>query len=115
MDASETSPRGSRIRRNVIAIGTLLTAAAVDAVSTRPAVAHFGGGGGGGANCFLKGTRILVPGGYRKIEDIQIGDLVMNRSGEAKPVRWVASRRYRKAPGTSWPADVAPVRIMRDA
>lgn len=37
-----------------------------------------GGGGGGGGRCFAAGTLIKVPGGYKKIEDIKVGNLVIS-------------------------------------
>jgi hypothetical protein len=36
---------------------------------------YIGGGGGGG--CLVEGTKILTPSGFKKIEDIQIGDVVI--------------------------------------
>jgi hypothetical protein len=74
-----------------------------------------GGGGGGGANCFLKGTRIRTPDGERPIEQLNIGDLVLTRHGEAKSIRWIAKRRYVRQPTARWTPDVAPIRIARDA
>ena len=71
--------------------------------------------GSGGKPCFLKGTRIRVVGGEKRIEDIRIGDLVSTKSGIAKPVRWVARRRYRKEPGSPWVENIQPVRIAQDA
>jgi hypothetical protein len=63
----------------------------------------------------LRGTHIRTPEGNRKIEEIKIGDLVLTRSGEAKPVLWVARRRYHRKPGKPWARDIAPIRVMRDA
>jgi hypothetical protein len=76
---------------------------------------HGGGGGGGGANCLLKGTRIRTPEGERPIEQLNIGDLVVTIGGEAKPIRWIAKRRYVRQPTARWTPDVAPIRIARDA
>lgn len=42
--------------------------------------------------CFLRGTLIDTPDGERPIEALQIGDLVLNVSGDAIPLRWVGSR-----------------------
>ena len=118
----------ARTRRNVVAMGTLLGAAAIEALATGRAKAEDGGGDddggdddgghhgrGGGHNCLLRGTHIRTPAGNKKIEDIKIGDLVLTRSGEAKPVLWVARRRYRRNPGEAWAPHVAPVRVARGA
>ena len=72
-------------------------------------------GGGGGGSCFLRGTRIRTPEGDKEIEQIKIGELVITKSGEAKPVLWVARRRYRRKSGMSWARDIAPVRVARGA
>jgi len=36
-----------------------------------------GGGGGGGGGCLIEGTNILTPDGFKKIEDVQVGDIVI--------------------------------------
>ena len=93
MEKPNVSAAIRRTRRNVIAMGKLLGVAVFGiALSPRGADAA----ATGGKPCFLKGTRIRVVGGEKKIEDIRIGDMVVTRSGQAKPVRWVARRRYRK-------------------
>jgi hypothetical protein len=73
------------------------------------------GGGGGGAHCFLKGTRILTPKGERPIEDLQIGEMVLTVSGEAKPIKWIGHMRFERAGQASWDDDVAPVKIAAGA
>lgn len=72
-------------------------------------------GGGGNAHCFLKGTQILTPQGERSIEDLQIGDLVLTVSGEAKPIKWVGRMRFERKGQSSWDDAVAPIRIARGA
>ena len=101
----------TRTRRNVLAIGGLLAAGAIDAISSRPATAQLGNGG----SCFLRGTRIRTFEGDRKIEEIKIGDGVVTNSGAMKPVRWVARRRYQRQSNVPWPLDIAPVRVARGA
>lgn len=44
------------------------------------------------APCFLRGTRIATPGGEVPVESIEIGDLVLTASGQARPVQWVGQR-----------------------
>jgi Hint domain len=102
-----------RTRRNVIAIGSLLGGATLTALL--PASSAKAQPSTTPGQCFVRGTRIRTPDGQRKIEDLKIGDLVLTKSGEAKPVRWVARRRYRKAPGTKWVEYVAPIRVARSA
>ena len=44
------------------------------------------GGGAGGAPCFPVGTRILTPTGYRTVETLKQGDLVLTAAGLSVPV-----------------------------
>ena len=39
--------------------------------------------------CFAKGTSIATPGNDISVEDLEIGDLVLNQNGEAVEVKWV--------------------------
>jgi Hint domain len=112
METLNVSTAIRRTRRNVIAMGKLL-GVAVFGIAVSPGSGE--AATSGGKPCFLKGTRIRVAGGEKKIEDILIGDLVVTKSGIAKPVRWVARRRYRKEPGSPWVENIQPVRIARDA
>ena len=131
----------ARTRRSIVAMGALLGATAILALATGPARAQGGddqggggqggddqGGGGqggnsqggghnggGGHSCLLRGTHIRTPEGNKKIDEIKIGDLVLTRSGETKPVLWVARHRYHRKPGVPWARDIAPIRITRDA
>ena len=72
------------------------------------------GSGGGGSFCFLCGTSILTPTGEVRIEDLQVGDLVVTVRGEALPVMWIGRQTYRRS-GTFWPESVMPIRIARQA
>jgi hypothetical protein len=112
MEKPNVSAAIRRTRRNVIAMGKLL-GVAVFGIALSPGGAD--AATSGGKPCFLKGTRIRVVGGEKKIEDIRIGDMVVTRSGQAKPVRWVARRRYRKERGAPWVENIQPVRIAQGA
>jgi hypothetical protein len=112
MERPSISTAMRRTRRNVIAMGKLLGAGALGiALTSRGTEAA----NSGGKPCFLRGTRIRTADGDRKIEDICIGDLVVTKAGTAKPVRWVARRRYRRSEGARWVEYIQPVRIARDA
>ena len=55
------------------------------------------GAGGSVVACYVRGTRIAVPGGERAIENLRIGDAVLTAAGE-KRVRWIgAAQLYRGA------------------
>lgn len=85
MDKPQAVVAVRRTRRNVIAMGKLLGAGVFGlALASRRADAA----NSGGKPCFLRGTRIRTVDGDRKIEDIRTGDLVVTKSGAAKPVLW---------------------------
>ncbi|MEM8828382.1 MAG: DUF4347 domain-containing protein [Cyanobacteria bacterium P01_G01_bin.19] len=39
--------------------------------------------------CFLTGTRILTEVGYKKVEELAIGDIVKTAEGKLEPVKWI--------------------------
>jgi len=43
--------------------------------------------------CYVAGTRIAVPGGWRDVAELRPGDLVETRDNGAQPVLWAGSRR----------------------
>ncbi|MGA0613707.1 Hint domain-containing protein [Paracoccus sp. KR1-242] len=43
--------------------------------------------------CFTRGTLIATPTGPRKVEDLQVGDLVETLDHGPQPIRWIASRK----------------------
>ncbi len=65
-------------------------------------------------NCFLRGTGIMTPTGEARIEDLSIGDLVETVRGKAMAVKWIGRQCYKKS-GPSWPDNVMPIRIARQA
>ncbi len=64
--------------------------------------------------CFCGGTDILTPAGYREVETLQIGDLVLNAQGETKPVLWIGRTEVSIAEMLSVP-ERRPVRIAANA
>ena len=115
----ESSSLGNwrRTRRNVLAAGGLLAGVVLSQLGANKANAgngHGNGGGGGGA-CFLRGTRLLTPSGERKVEELQIGDLVTTLRGEAKPITWIGRRVYRRSTDSKHPDGILPVRVAKAA
>lgn len=55
--------------------------------------------------CFARGTRIRVPGGEKRIEDLRAGDLVKTLDGGMQPLLWVGYRTHAAV------GDNAPVRF----
>ena len=118
----------SRTRRNFVkAAGIAAAALAALPVASRPAKAQWrggrgddggynGGGYNGGGQCFLRGTEIRTPSGYRKIEELAVGDSVTTSFSGARPIRWIGSYSFaRQSRYQPWPIEARPVRIMRSA
>lgn len=57
--------------------------------------------------CFTPGTRILTETGYRPIETLSPGDLLVTRDAGLQPLRWVGSRTV-LARGKTAPVNIAP-------
>jgi hypothetical protein len=66
-------------------------------------------------NCYVKGTGILTPQGERRIEELAVGELVTTSIGTARPIKWIARRRYVRAENKQWMDGTKPVRIARSA
>jgi len=45
-----------------------------------------------GVPCFASGTRIAVPGGWKAVEDLKVGDLVHTEGQGPQPILWCAMR-----------------------
>jgi hypothetical protein len=116
-----------RSRRNLIRVGAIAASAMLGPMKTH--LAHAAGTGTGqngppgqggpGQNalsCFLKGTRIRVADGDKKIEDLAVGDLLPTVFGGTRPIQWIARYRFKRTdPNKAWVKDVLPVRVTRSA
>ncbi len=60
--------------------------------------------------CFANGTRIRVPQGETRVEDLQVGDLVETLDHGPQPLRWTGARRLRfpASPETQKPVEFKP-------
>lgn len=64
--------------------------------------------------CFGHGTLILTMDGYRRIDEINVGDRVLTRDNGFQEVRWIGSTKISAAAMIADP-NLAPVRIEADA
>ncbi len=64
--------------------------------------------------CFCGGTDILTPSGYRKVETLKAGDLVVTDTGAAVPILWCGHSHVSVADMQADPS-LRPLRIMADA
>ncbi len=64
--------------------------------------------------CFCAETEILTPSGYRAVETLRAGDLVLNERGEAKPLIWVGCSSVTLASLRAHP-NLRPIRIPAGA
>lgn len=75
---------------------------------------HGGHGHGHAHGCFLKGTRIQTDNGYRRVEDLAVGDLLPTVFGGIRPIQWITRSRRTRGEG-GWKKDLLAVRIARSA
>jgi hypothetical protein len=64
--------------------------------------------------CFTTGTRIATPKGERKVEDLQVGDVVVTRDNGLQEIRWTG-RRAMTSGDLSRAAHLKPVLIRQGA
>jgi hypothetical protein len=64
--------------------------------------------------CFVAGTALATPDGPAAVETLRVGDMVLNASGQARPVRWIG-RRHQDLSRHPKPGTVQPIRIMAGA
>lgn len=64
--------------------------------------------------CFTPGALITTPRGQVRVEDLQVGDLVITADNGLQAIRWIGSRRMTGARLQAYP-DLRPIRIRRDA
>jgi len=64
--------------------------------------------------CFTRGTLIATPSGLRKVEDLQVGDLVETLDRGPQPIRWIASRKIGSV-ALGLRSELRPIRIPAGA
>lgn len=64
--------------------------------------------------CFVAGTQILTPAGYKPVEDLLLGDLVFTKDSGNVPIVWIGSRNVSPAVLTAFP-NFRPIRISAGA
>jgi len=102
----------ARAGRNVLAIGAIAAAGAV--ARTGQAVAN--SCDASPLCCFLRGTKIQIVSGERKVEDLVGGDLLPTVFGGIRPIQWIGRTRYKKTdPIKPWGKSARPVRIIGSA
>lgn len=68
----------------------------------------------GGVICFTPGTRIMTPGGTKRIEDLQSGDAIQTKDNGAQSVLWTGQRRMTGARLYAMP-HLRPIRFRSGA
>ena len=63
--------------------------------------------------CFLEGTNILTEDGYRKIEELKIGDKVKTFDGKLEEIKWIGKQTRHRF--TAHPTRSLPIQIKAGA
>ena len=100
--------------------GTVLAMPGIEIAPNQPtlSIVSDGAGGslitlGGELPCFVRGSRLLTPHGYRAGEDLKPGDPLITASGARRPVRWIGRRTLDLGPSAA--RDALPVLITPGA
>ena len=110
------SLENQRTRRNIMRMGTIGASAIVTLALTKRGMAGSTCAHGGCDACLLRGTPILTVDGYRKIEELAVGDLLPTMFGGIRPIQWIGHNPIKKSdPSKPWPKDARAVRIARSA
>ena len=101
----------NRARRNLLKLAGTTAAAIVGATGSAKAGPH---GGGGSHSCFVRGTLVQTPDGYRTIETLKAGDKVTTRFAGVAVIKAIDSFTLDRV-GGEWVGASRPVRIKRNA
>jgi len=101
----------NRARRNLLKLAGTTAAAIVGAAGSAKAGPH---GGGGSHSCFVRGTLVQTPDGYRTIETLKAGDKVTTRFAGVAVIKAIDSFTLDRV-GGEWVGASRPVRIKRNA
>lgn len=109
---------------SIVGSSLMLTANAIQysislSVPTASGAVAVSSDGGGGTNlsiaCFAMGTRIRLLNVDVAVQDLNVGDWVLNHTGSEVPIIWIGSRAIRHMRRHPRPETVQPIRIQADA
>jgi hypothetical protein len=111
-DVEDLDQTSRRTRRNIMRMGATMGAALGSVVLAKTVASACPPT----MCCFLKGTKIETADGERKVEDLEIGELLPTMFGGTRPIQWIGRCSIKKAnPTKPWVKDALPVRISRSA
>jgi Hint domain len=111
-------PNGFKItRRNVMAIGSILAASVLEGCHTETLRHDFFRqyDHRHEPNCYLKSTQILTGNGYKRIEEVEIGERVITKNHGQRRIQWIGRRCCLPGPDGAWMQGVKPIKIARNA